>query len=47
MFKKLVFTAVFLAPAVALAGDGGAYSDNGALLIQALGRLAAKLAGLF
>jgi len=47
MLKKAVFTAVYLAPIAALAGDGGAYSDNGALIVQAIGCLVGKLAGLF
>jgi hypothetical protein len=47
MLKKLAFSVVYLAPAVAFAGDGGGYSDNGALLIQAIGRLIGKFTGMF
>jgi hypothetical protein len=31
----------------ALAGDGGGMDSTGAFLVQAMGRLAAKLIGLF
>jgi hypothetical protein len=47
MLKKITFAAVYLAPVAAFAGDGGAWSDNGALIVQAIGRLVGKLAGLF
>jgi hypothetical protein len=47
--KKAFFTAVILGLAAgpALAGDGGSMDGTGALLIQAIGRLVGKIAGMF
>jgi hypothetical protein len=47
MKKFLLSTAFFVAPAVAMAGDGGNLDSAGALLIQAVGRAVGKLFGMF
>lgn len=45
--KGSIALAVWLTPAVAFAGGGGAQTDVGAFLIQALSALVGKIAGMF
>jgi hypothetical protein len=45
MLKKLAFSVVALAPAVAMAGDGGSL-DGAGLAVMAFARAAARLLGM-